>query len=432
MRVGNQCRHILFQLLKQGYEVQVVAILNCPPTKLPPTTKYETEFGSVMVTHTSGVNEQANLKPFYQVFKTFNPDSVIIFQDPKFYFNLCIELSKHIRSKCPILFVTVWDTYLLGKTAHFNQWIYQSVDHLSCISRQTEWFVKEVLKESKYPQHNPTVSYVGHGSDPEIFHPLPEAEYEKTKSELFAGKNYDFVAFMNGNNQGRKKMSDVIEAWRIFNEGLSPEARAKTALVLHTSLVTPYGTDLPAVANALAGDCNIIFSTQKLNEYTLNHLYNSADVVLNVSNAGGFELSVNEAALAGKVTITNQTGGIVDQTGYTKDNQPLEWTPENFKQLSSYSPGSWCYPLYGQRTIIGSPPTPYLYDYNASIDDIVTGLQHWYLIPKPERQARGKENRHFAIKNGLTANTFATQVVADLKDLMTNFKPKPTFDLYEV
>jgi len=428
--VAAQAKHICYQLLKDGYEVFVLAVETSPKDKLTKPTIYKTDVGDIKVIST---NSFQDLPTLFTVIEKEKPSCLVLFQDPHQYSQVFRHASL-IRQKCPMLFVTVWDTYLIGDgKAHWNQPLYQSVDHISCISKQTGWFVNNVLSSNNnYSKTNPTVSYCGHGRDPQVFKPLKLEEYAEVKKTLYNNKEYDFVALMVNRNQSRKKIADLIEAWRLFNDSLPKEKAEKTCLVLHTEIVAQVGTNLREVALALAGDTNIIFSAQKYDEETINKLYNCADICINVSNAAGFELNVNEAMLCGKPCIINTTGGLWDQIGFFYGGLPVEWTPNNFKHSNTLQHGIWAYPLFGQRTIIGNPATPYLYDYNCSIDDIVSGLQYWYNQEPLTRLAAGLKGREYVIERGLNSNDFGRAVVRDIKSVITNFKPVQLFDIHKL
>jgi hypothetical protein len=137
--------------------------------------------------------------------------------------------------------------------------------------------------------------------------------------------------------------------------------------------------------------------------------------------------------LAGTPVILNGTGGMVDQAGFVDDQgNPIVWSLPFKQNLNQYKHGEWCYVLPNRRTIIGSPMTPYLYDENASIEDIVRGLQYWYDKTNEERESAGLKGREFAIKAGLTSNSFSKAVVKDLQQTMNAFKPRPTVNLFAI
>ena len=63
--VGNQARHIAFELLKNGYEVCVTAIVNFSVKDTPGPVNYQTQHGVIKVTH---AGKQANDMPDLSVF----------------------------------------------------------------------------------------------------------------------------------------------------------------------------------------------------------------------------------------------------------------------------------------------------------------------------------------------------------------------------
>jgi hypothetical protein len=374
-----------------------------------------------------------------KVLDTEKPDCMVLFTDPHQYHNIWINAS-FIRDKMPIYFIHVWDTYMMptkGGKYHYNQPILENCDGIGCISKQTEWMVNEIFNKSEF-SNKPYIHYVGHGSDPDVYKPLKPEEYKDVEDKLFKGKHYEYVALMVNNNQHRKKMADFIEAWRIFFDELPQTEQAKCALVLHTKPITTFGLNLNEVIQALAPNRNIHLSIGKESEETLNKLYNLASVVVNVSNAEGFGLCANEAALAGKCTIVNATGGLVDQCGYTIDGKPMPWTLANKNNLKNIKHGDWCYTTTNNRTIIGNPGngmkagTHYLYDENCSIDDIAAGLKYWGYMSRKDQDAKGLINREFALANGLNSKDFSKKVVEGITKTIDEFKPQPLVHIYKV
>lgn len=437
--VAGQCRAICKRLWQEGYEVLVIAYSGEKPLPPPTICKFEIEAGveapvkilSTNMDQQTGVFN--DMKTLVAIIHNEKPDCLVLFDDPHRFLAL-LDHSSFIRSKMPLLFIHLWDTYLAPAkdgAQHFNAPIYENFDHISCISHQTEWFVDKVY-DKVHLTARPPLTYVGHGSDSSIFKPLPAGDYEALSNQIFSGKSYDFVALQVNRNQNRKKFPDLIEAWKLFMESLPKEQASKCALMLKTDVIQHTGTNLDAVIRALAPSHNIHLLPQVCSEMDLNKLYNIADVVTNVSNAEGFGLTTNEGMLAGKCIIANVTGGLVDQIGFTRDGKPVEWTEANFKQLDTAKAGDWCYPIFGQRTIIGAPATPYLYDYNASIDDIAKGFHYWHGMDRQERQARGLKARQYCIDNGLVSTVFADRVTRDINSAIASFKPSPLFRIYNV
>ena len=404
-------RHICFQLLKQGFDVSVLAVMQAIPPGLAQNTIHKTEYGNVKVKITKSF---ADIPVLFAYMQEVKPDVLVLSQDPHFYYQL-FQHTPVIRKDIPIVFLHIWDTNLVPQlegTAHFNLPMYESVDAIGAVSHQTHTFVNNVLTKQQYGK-KPLVKYIGLGRDPEVFKPLPEAEYAEIKKDLVGEKAYDFIALLANRNQHRKHIPDTVEAWRLFNESLPADQATKTCLVLHTQPVPPgnsgpVGTDLNAVCTALAPKQNIVLSCQPLPEPQLNLLYNVADLCINCSSSEGFGLTTNEAALAGRPLLVNNTGGLKDQA-----------RPE------------FAYITKNHRTIIGSPLTPYLYDELAEIDDIANGFKYWHNVPRAERQRRGLLARNWALTQGLNSEAFSLKTVELIKETINTFTKQPLFAIYE-
>lgn len=425
--VGNQVKHICKKLIKNDFNVICIGVLMSEKLPQPMIYEFPGTGEKIKLIHH---NKYDDLNFINNIIIQEKVDLMVLFTDPHRYLNLFSNHKYFSDRKMPIYYVSVWDTYLTpvnDGTYHYNLPLYESVDSIGVISRQTEWFTHKVF-EMQNGGNKPFISYVGHGSCAKTYKPLPRSAYNDLYKLIFQGKEYDFVVMMANKNQTRKKFPDLIEAWGIFFRSLNKEQQAKCALLLHTELNTPYGTNLPEVCKALAPNSNIFFNPTKVEEDTMCKLYNIADVVCNVSNAEGFGLTTNEAMLCGTPIIANATGGLVDQIGYFDNGIPItNWTPEFKQHIYSYQHGIWSKPLKNHRTIIGAGPTPYLYDENADIDDIVYALHYWFSMSKENREQCGAKGREWCLERGLHADSFAGEVVKGIIHLLNNYKGKPSF-----
>lgn len=432
--VGNQVKHISKRLVKEGHTVICLGVLMLARESLPEPMTHTFESGEkVKVIHH---NKYDDMQFISSVLKQENITFVILFTDPNKYFNIWLNSNVFNVKNIPIYYISVWDSYQIphanGKE-HYNLPLYECIDGMGCISRQTEWFTHKVFEKLQWGK-KPYISYVGHGSDMNVYKPLTKEECMETRNKLFNCKEFDFVVMMANKNQARKKFPDLIEAWTLFMDNLcNNEARDKCALVLHTEANSQFGTDLIAVVQSLAPNYNVYISSEKIDEDTLCKLYNIADVVCNVSNAEGFGLTTNEALLCGTPIVANATGGLIDQIGYFKDGIPItEWSLEFRKNLKEYNNGIWSYPLPNQRTIIGSGPTPYLYDENCSIEDIAKGIRYWYDMSPTERENAGLRGREWCQTMGLNSKDFSIAVVNGIEHTIKNYQVKRLFNSYKV
>ncbi len=439
--VAGQCRHIVKQLWREGYDLHVIAysLLTAPPPR-----EFHTwpDGEQVSIYHTKLEHEQFRDMPLLtDLIARHKPACLILFDDPR-RFQPLLDHSSFIRSKMPMLFITVWDTYLLPHEQgiqHFNRPIYDNFDALACISKQTEWFCRRVYEKRYGDQRDdddqPIISYVGHGSCPDTFRPLPvdDAGLVELRKVVYKDRDYDFCALMVNQNMLRKKFPDLIEAWRIFYEGLPPAEASRCCLLLKTFVSGQFGTNLDQVIAAIAPRHNVMLLASIVDEKAMNEIYNLADVVVNISNAEGFGLSVNEGMLAGKPVIVNVTGGLFDQCGFVdKDGHAVPWTPTTKARWQDLRWGEWAIPLSNHRTIIGSPMgTPYLYDENCSIDDVATALRLCHAMTPEMRVARGHLARQFCKDGALNSRAFANAVASAVEVVVRNWKPRPLFHVYK-
>ena len=168
------------------------------------------------------------------------------------------------------------------------------------------------------------------------------------------------------------------------------------------------GTDLYAVIETMAPECNIIFSEKRRLQHELNWNYNIADVTINIANNEGFGLATAESVMAGTPIIVNVTGGLQDQCGFEVDDKLL--THEDYIKIGSLhewrkwegkaKPGPWVTPVWSRAlALAGSVPTPYIWDDRVDIEDVAEAIEKMYNTPKEVRKyvygihtTRGIEN----------------------------------------
>jgi len=309
------------------------------------------------------------------------------------------------------------------------------------------------------------LDYIPHGIDEEIYKPLSldnpgkpikkkrkegkqEVEFEITefedmiefKKRIFNNKEYDFVVFYNSRNIRRKMPGDVILAFSKFNEMLSVEERKKTALLMHTHIVDDNGTDLMAVKNAIAKDCNILFSTNKLDQFMINYLYNFADVTINMASNEGYGLSTAESLMAETPIIVNVTGGLQDQCGFIDDEGNYldpdkhftgDWGSNHDGKYRNH--GEWVKPIYPtNRALVGSPPTPYIFDDRCDFLDAANAIKYWYDKTDEERKDAGMKGRQFMFDTGMTSNKLGLRFIDYINTSMENHKSKKRFTIYKM
>jgi glycosyltransferase involved in cell wall biosynthesis len=392
---------------------------------------------SVVIYPNDGYGDPKLLRNIIEVEK---PDAIFLFTDPR-YWTWLFQMENEIRKQIPIIYLNIWDDY---PAPMYNKTYYESCDLLMGISKQTVNINKLVLGDKA---KNKIISYVPHGLNDKLIFPIKKDnekwdEFWEFQNQLFGGEQYDFVALYNSRNIRRKQVPDTIWAFKQFVDKLPLEKAKKCALVLHTQSVDPNGTNLPAVIEALCGNepdrYNFIFSSEKLSIEQMNYLYNSTDVQIQLTSNEGWGLSLTEALLAGNPIIANVTGGMQDQMRFI-DHEGQWFTPDanipsnhrgTFKQH-----GKWALPVYPTNiSIVGSVPTPYIFDDRCDASDAADRLLEAYNMGPQEREVRGNLGREWALSDeaGFTSEKMGYNVMNNIDNLFKNWKPREKYNLIKV
>ena len=233
-------------------------------------------------------------------------------------------------------------------------------------------------------------------------------------------------------------------SFKTFTDKLPEEEREKCALVMHTHPVDNNGTDLPAVAEALMPDLNVIFSGAKLETDQMNFLYNIADVTINIASNEGFGLGTAESLMAGTPIILNVTGGMQDQCGFRYKGELLtakdyEWVHslherKKWKDNPDLTWGEWVKPVWPAcRSLQGSVPTPYIFDDRSDYEEVADQIYEWYKTPKKKRDKMALKGREYMMSDDthLSAKGMCDRFIEDMDTAFEKWTPRNNFDLVE-
>ena len=370
-----------------------------------------------------------------QVIQLENPDAIMLITDPR-YFVWLFAMENEIRKKIPIAYLNIWDDY---PAPLYNKAFYEACDLLMGISKQTVNINNIVLGDKA---KNKVIRYVPHGLNSDLMHPITSedsmwGDLQQFKKSLFGGKEYDFVLFFNSRNIRRKQIPDTMLAYKYFIDQLPVEQAKKCAFVLHTELVSEHGTDLLAIQELLLnGDqYNVIFTNRVFNAYEMSLLYNCTDAQILLTSNEGWGLSLTEAILSGNPIIANVTGGMQDQMRFEDENRnwfiPSPEVPSN--HTGKYKKhGKWAFPVYPtNRSIQGSPPTPYIFDDRCRSEDAAEQIMAIYSLSKEERKAIGLAGREWACGDeaGFTSVKQGKRVIEAFDELFKTWKPREKYEL---
>ena len=370
-----------------------------------------------------------------QILKQQKPDAIFIFTDPRYWIWL-FEIEREIRSKIPIFWLNIWDDY---PAPMYNKSYYDSVDLLMGISKQTVNINKLVLGERAKEK---VIEYVPHGIDDEVFFPIREGD-ELYPSLLDFKKqtipiDTDFVVYFNSRNIHRKRPGETILAFKYFCDKIGKEKAKKCALVMHTQVSDNNGTDLKAVKEALAPECNIFFSGGKITPEQMNFMYNMADVTTLLSSNEGWGLALTESMMCGTMIIATVTGGMQDQMRFVDENNewftPCSDIPSNHR--GNYKEhGEWALPVFPANVAMtGSPMTPYIFDDRINAEDAADAIFKAYELGAKERNKRGLSARKWVTSKeaNMTGTNMSNRIADCMDKAFDNFVPRPTFNIHKI
>ena len=366
------------------------------------------------------------------------PDAIMLFTDPRYWVWL-FQHEREIRQQIPIIYLNIWDDlpYPL-----YNKPYYESCDTLFAISKQTENINRVVLGEQAKDR---LIKYVPHGINEKQFYPLDKStdDFKSFKKQIFGESEYDFIAFHNARNLRRKSTSDLILAFKTFLDTLPKQQADKCALIMHTDAVDDNGTDLPKVIEMLMGDKqkNIFISNQKINTEQLNKYYNLADITALISSNEGWGLSLTESMMAGTPILANVTGGMQDQMRFEDvDGNWIKFTEQfGSNHLGKYKKhGKWAFPVFPSNiSLIGSPPTPYIFDDRCDFRDVAEQLTSAYVLKMEdtnEYNKLGEAAREWVTSDEamMTAANMAKNIIDGIDETFNTWTPRSIFDLIKI
>jgi glycosyltransferase involved in cell wall biosynthesis len=374
-----------------------------------------------------------------ELLKTEKPDAIMLFTDPRYWEWLWVH-EREIRSQIPILYLNIWDSL---PYPIYNRGYYDSCDLLMAISKQTENINRVVLGEKA---KNKVITYVPHGINEDVFFPIDEKhekwdELQQFKKQLFNGKEYEFTLMFNSRNIRRKSFPDTLLAWKMFVDGLPEDKKDKVAFIAHTQPVDENGTDLNAVIEMIWGKTPPNVFITGLNRFVpeqMNLLYNCSDAGILISSNEGWGLSLTEAMMCGKPIIANVTGGMQDQMRFEDENgEWIQFTEEfgsnHFGKYKKH--GEWAFPVFpSNMSLIGSVPTPYIFDDRADFRDAADQIKVLYTLGKEERTNKGKAARKWVMSDEamMTSKNMSINVINSIDKTIETFTPRPSYDFIHI
>ena len=387
----------------------------------------------------SGYGNQELIRNLINIEK---PDAILHYTDPRFW-GWLYEMEHEVRQEMPIFYYNIWDDW---PAPQYNENFYECSDLIMNISKQTVAIVKEVSKRK--PRTDWDCTYIPHGISEKYFYPISvfDEEYKQVESmkKQLTDDNIEFIVFYNNRNIRRKMTGDVIMAFKTFCDTLTEEEKNKCGLLMHTQPIDENGTDLPALIKAMCPELKIYFSDRKLEPNQLNWLYNMADVTINIASNEGFGLGTCESLMSGTPIIVNITGGLQDQCGFKLKGKHV--TAEDYDEIKSFHDdrkwkdhpdltwGEWVKPVWpSNRSLVGSIPTPYIYDDRCRFDDAGQAIKEWHDMDSDERRQCGMKGHEFVNKDDImmSSKKMCQNFIDHMDKGFEMWKPRKRYSIFK-
>ena len=390
---------------------------------------------SVFIYPVSGYGTQELVRSLINLEK---PDAIMFFTDPRYWIWL-FQMENEIRRNIPMIYLNIWDDL---PAPLYNKAYYESCDTLLAISKQTKNINEMVLGDKAKDK---IIKYVPHGINENNFYPISKdsAEYgevEKMKERYFGNNIPEFVILYDARNIRRKCTSDLIAAYSIFCDKIGKEKAKKCALLLHTQKADDNGTDLGVVSELLCDPeyQRVVFSEYRYSPQEMNRMFNIADVTVLVSSNEGWGLSITEGMMCGKPLIATVTGGMQDQMRFEDENGKWVELTKDFpsNHFGRYKKhGKWAFPCYPTNmSIVGSIPTPYIFDDRADFRDIAAQIENVYNLSPEEREEIGKAAREWVTsdESKMSARWMCQNVIDAVEETFDKWKPRRKYEFMKV
>lgn len=283
--------------------------------------------------------------------------------------------------------------------------------------------------------------YLPHGISNDI-KPLSDDDENLNIFKKYYGLDeYDFVVLWNNRNIRRKQPGDVILA---FSEFAKRHTDKKVCLFIHSQKVDANGTDIPEVIkwNGKYGDYK--FTDRQFTPIELNLYYNSGDLLLSIASNEGFGLASCEALKAGTPILVNVTGGLQDQCGFFLEDEKRYLNEEDYVTLGSLHDienlpddltwQDWVYPVWPtNRSLQGSPQTPYIFDDRCYYKDVADGLTRMMERGRDRLKIDGMKGVEFVNTIGkMNVTDLGNSFIEAVDMLFDNWKPRNKVELVKL
>ena len=142
--------------------------------------------------------------------------------------------------------------------------------------------------------------------------------------------------------------------------------------------------------------------------------------------------------MAGTPIINNVTGGLQDGCRFEDDEGNwIEFDtafPTNH-DATYRNHAEWAKPVFpSNRSLQGSPQTPYIFDDRADFKDIADAIEYWYELTPQERKEMGEAGRNWVTGNesNFSARRMSERFIECIDTCLEKWEPRKKFSLFTV
>ena len=132
------------------------------------------------------------------------------------------------------------------------------------------------------------------------------------------------------------------------------------------------------------------------------------------------------------------TGGLQDGCRFEDENGDWIEFDDNFSSnhVGRYKKcGRWARPVFPtNRSLQGSPQTPYIFDDRADFQDVANAIKYWYDMSADDRLECGLAGREWVLgdESKMSARNMSSAMAVCIDECLRSWKPRQRFSLYKI
>jgi glycosyltransferase involved in cell wall biosynthesis len=148
--------------------------------------------------------------------------------------------------------------------------------------------------------------------------------------------------------------------------------------------------------------------------------------------------------MTGTPIIVNVTGGLQDQCGFKYKGKHLDENDyseiqslhdhKKWKNNEDLTWGEWVYPVWpSNRSLVGSIPTPYIFDDRCDYEDAADAIRYWYDMDVEKRNECGMAGYEFVCSDisMMTAKKMSQNFIDQMDKGFEMWKPRKRYTMYK-